>query len=370
MTDPRLAIAARRLSNQQLTGPPLAGAAAVVRHLGAVQAQEYPVARWSLGLRAEGLTEAAVDAALADGSVIRTHVMRDTWHLVAREDLRWIVALTRPRIRARNEVMHRRLGLDPALLTRTEAILVAALTERGQLTRKELGTVLADHGIEAEGPRLAYVLMHAELELVVCSGAMAGKQHTYALVDHRAGRTPTLERDEALAELARRYLASHGPATPRDLAWWASLTAADARRAVDLLGPELVRTEAGGRAYWEAASSPEPAPPLPRAHLLQGYDEYVISYSESRDVTDVDGLARATPWGGPMFTHALAIDGQVVGHWRRRLAATAMTVDLQLARSLDRGERAALAEAVERYGEFVGLPVRVAEPAAEDVATS
>jgi Winged helix DNA-binding domain len=324
-----------------------------------VQAQEYPVARWSLGLRAEGLSEAAVDEALADGTILRTHVLRDTWHLVAREDIRWIVELTRPRIRARNATIHRRLDLGPALLARAEAVILDALREHRALSRRQLAGALREHGIDAEGPRLAYVLMHAELALLVCSGPPAGKQHTYALVDERAGRSGSLEGDEALAELARRYFESHGPATPRDFAWWASLTAGEARRGAELLGAELVRTEAEGRTYWEAAAAPASAGPHPRAHLLQGYDEYVIAYSESRDVLDVQGLARVTPAGRAMYTHAIAVDGQIVGHWRRRLTAKAMTIDVQLARPLDRGERAALHEAVDRYGRFVGLPVRV-----------
>jgi DNA glycosylase AlkZ-like len=322
-----------------------------------VQAQEYPLARWSLGLRADGLTEPAVDQALADGEIVRTHVLRDTWHLVCRDDLRWLVELTRPRIRKRNETMHRRLGLDPALLVRTDAVIVEALAEQEALTRAQLASVLEERGVEARGPRLAYVLMHAELELLVCSGAMAGKQHTYALVEERVRNTKPLAHDDALAELTRRYFRSHGPATRKDLSWWASLTAADAARGIELAGDGLVRTESERRIYWAAPSSPEPLTPAPRAHLLQGYDEYVIAYSESRDVLDIGRLARVTPAGETMYTHAIVLDGQVVGHWRRRLTARTMAIDMQLGRPLDGDEQAALDAAVERYARFVGLPV-------------
>ena len=360
MSDGRPEIASKRLLNQRLTGAPLGDAAEVVRALGAVQAQDYPVARWSLGLRARGLSETAVDEALGAGDIVRTHVLRDTWHLVCRDDLRWMSELTRPRIQARNRTMHRKLGLEPALLARTDAILVDALGEHGALTRTELAAALRERGVEATGPRLAYVLMHAELEVLISSGPMQGKQHTYALVDERVRHSTSRPRDDALAALARRYFGSHGPATKRDLSWWASLTAADAARAIALLGAELERIEDGGRTYWSAGASPEPADSLVRAHLLQGYDEYVIAYSESRDVLDVRRLARVTPPGRSMFTHAIVLDGQVIGHWRRRLTARAVTIETQLARPLDAGEQAALDGAAERYGRFVGLPVDLA----------
>lgn len=358
MTDPRREIAARRLVNQRLAGAPLGGASEVVRWLGAVQAQEYPVARWSIGQRAAGLTEADVDSALADGQILRTHVLRDTWHLVAAEDIRWLVELTRPRIQARNATMHRRLGLEPRTLARTDALLLDALASHGRLTRRQLGSLLREHGVETESPRLAYILMHAELELLICSGGLDGKQQTYALLEERAEQAASLPREEALAELTKRYFTSHGPATPKDLSWWASLRIADARLGIELLGAELERMEVGGRTYWSRPSAAvRPATPAPRAHLLQGYDEYVNAYSESKDVFDIEGLARVVPQGQTMFTHAVLLDGQVVGHWRRRLTREAMTIDVQLAALLDGAGRDALDDAVERYGRFVGLPV-------------
>jgi hypothetical protein len=167
----------------------------------------------------------------------------------------------------------------------------------------------------------------------------------------------SLPHDEALAELTKRYFTSHGPATPKDFGWWASLKIADATLGIDLLGAELERVEVRGRTYWSRPSAARPAAPAPSAHLLQGYDEYVNAYSESNEVFDVEGLARVVPPGQTMFTHAVLLDGQVVGHWRRRLTREAMTIDVQLAVPLDRAGRDAVDEAVERYGRFVGLPV-------------
>jgi hypothetical protein len=248
--------------------------------------------------------------------------------------------------------MHRRIGLDSRLLSRTDALIVEALRADGRLTRKELASRLSEHGVEAAGPRLAYILMHAELELLICSGGLAGKQQTYALVDERATRTPARGRDDALADLARRFFTSHGPATAGDLAWWASLRVADARRAIELAAGAVERLEVEGRTYWSGSSEPGRLTAADRrAHLLQAYDEYVIAYSESRDVVDPLGLARRAS----AFTHALILDGQLVGRWRRRLTGRELAVDVQLARPLAGAKRAAIDEAVDRHGRFVGV---------------
>lgn len=349
--DLRLELARRRLVNQRLSSATTGSAADLVRHLGAVQAQEYPLARWSLGQRSRGLSEAAVDEALASGEILRTHVLRDTWHLVAAEDIRWLVELTRPRIRRRNEVMHRRLGLDAHTLARTDALLADAVAGGRALTRAEIRVLLRGHGIHADGPYLAYVLMHAELELVICSGGLDGKQQTYALLDERVGPTQPLRGDDALAELTRRYFSGHGPATVKDFAWWASLTVGDARRGIELAGPALVLTEAEGRAYWSASSPRRTRVARPVAHLLPSYDEYVVGYSESRDV------AGLRPGGGGRLEHLVLLDGQVVGAWRRTVTPRAMTIETKLVRELDEAERRALDETVERFGRFVALPV-------------
>jgi hypothetical protein len=356
VTDARHEIAARRLRNQRLSGPPLESVTDVVRWFGGMQFQEYPVARWSIGQRTTGVDEAAVDQALAAATVIRTHVLRDTWHLVASADLHWMMALTGPRIHQRNATMYRRCELDAQLLARTDGLIAAALADGQQLTRREIGALLADNGIAAEGLRLGYVLMHAEIELVICSGGLRGKQQTYALVDGRVPASPSMPRDQALAELVRRYFTSHGPATVKDMSWWSSLTIADINRGLELVGEALHATTVDGRTYWHGPNLPLRSGPA-RAHLLQGYDEYAIAYSESRDALAIDGQAGSVLGGDAMFTHAVVLDGQVIGHWRRRSSGRTVAIDVQLGRTLDATARSALDDAVQRYGDFVGLPI-------------
>jgi hypothetical protein len=369
LADPRHRIARLRLRNQCLaaSAPPGAGplgtAAEVVTWMGAVQAQEFPFACWSIGQRVKGggLDEAAVHAALARGEIVRTHVMRDTWHFIARDDARRLLRLTGPRIQARNGTMYRKLGLDAAQLAKTDGLLGDLLAGGVQLTRRALASELAQRGVEADGMRLGYILMHAEVEEVICSGARQGKHHSYAAFDDRVPSVAApFDRDRALADLVRRFFTSHGPATVNDFTWWSYLTVADARHGLALVGDELESAVIGDRTYWSAAGAATGAPArssAPRAHLLQVYDEYVIAYRQSRDLLDVDQLAGHRPGGQVMFLHAIVLDGQVVGHWRRLLTKTALTVETQAARPLGPSEAKAVDDAVTRYGAFVGRPV-------------
>ena len=215
-----------------------------MRWLGAVQAQQFDEAKWSLAERTHACTDADVEAAFARGEIIRTHVLRPTWHFVERGDVRWLLRLTRPRVHALNRYSYRMFELDASVLTRSHDVLAKTLADGEPRTRRELAERLAAAGIEADGPRLAYIVMHAELEELICSGPRRGKQQTYALLDHRAPPSPLdgLSRERALAELVRRYFRSHGPATIKDFTAWSSLTVADTR-----VGPRRRRHRARAR---------------------------------------------------------------------------------------------------------------------------
>ena len=192
------------------------------------------MAKWSVAQRARGVTDSAVDRAFADGAILRTHILRPTWHFVLPADIRWLLALSAPRVHALNASYYRKAELDRGLFARSEAALARALKRR-HLTRTELAVVLDRVGIRASGLRLAYILMHAELEAVICSGAPRGKQQTYASFDERVPPAKPLHRDEALAELTARYFTSRGPATVKDFARWCSLTVSDARAGVEMV---------------------------------------------------------------------------------------------------------------------------------------
>ena len=348
-------IAHRRMRNQRLWGPPFDSPQDVVGWLGAMQSQEFAVATWSVGQRAKGVDAAVMRRAFDDGVIVRSHFLRPTWHFALAEDIRWLLTATAPRVQALNAYYNRQHGIDEALAARTNAVIERALAGT-QLTRAELAAELGRAGVAASGPPLAYIIMRAELDGIAVSGAMRGKQHTYALLDERAPHAIRMGRDEALAELARRFFLSRGPATMRDLGRWASLTAAECRIGLEAVTPELNHELLDGRTYWFGSSSEgSTVPSRPRVDLVQGYDEIIMSYGESRDIL-VPDLPRPLYRERRLFLHAILLDGRVIGHWRHDPPGDSVAVETILLRPLDATETVALDAAVERYGRFLRVP--------------
>jgi hypothetical protein len=346
-----------RLGNQKLTRSAFRKPSDVVAWLGAVQAQDYPGARWALGQRAPGLTDAAVEAAFNEGAILRTHFMRPTWHFVTPADIRWMVALTAPRVHAVSAYYYRKSELDSGIFRRSRRALERALQSGRQLTRAELASVLRKARIPADGLRLNYLMMQAELDLVICSGARRGKQFTYALLDERVPPARFLMRDEALAELTRRYFTSHGPATVRDFVWWSGLTVRDAKAGLDMVRPALVREMIGDLTYWFAPSRSSAPPACPSAYLLPNYDEYLIAYKDRGHVAGPPGTGGEGLLGDLSFPHHLVVDGRLAGAWRRRLGAGSVRVEVHLYSRLTPASTRALASAARRYGEFMKTKV-------------
>jgi hypothetical protein len=352
-----------RLRNQRLWGHQLDEPEEVVRWLVAMQSQEFGPAKWAVGQRTTGATNAALDRAYADGAILRTHILRPTWHFVAAKDLRWLMALSGPRVHALNAFVDRRLELDESLVARTNARLAAAVGGGRHLTRTQLAFCLNDAGIPASGQRLAYIVMRAELDAVICSGPPRGKQHTYALFDERVPPGLSFDRDQALAELTERYFTSRGPATLKDFSRWSSMTLTDCRRGVELVATKLDHEVLDGRTYWFAASPPSvPSrePSSPRIDLVQIYDEYVMGYSESRDLIQPPGTSSSLFQGRVTFPHAILRDGRLVGRWRTVMIERSRLIETQLSRPFDPAEVKALGDAVQRYGAFIGKPVTLA----------
>ncbi|MGH2753662.1 MAG: winged helix DNA-binding domain-containing protein [Actinomycetota bacterium] len=348
-------IARRRMHNLGLVRSRFHSIEDVVGSLVAVQSQDYHPAKWSVASRSEGVDDAALDRAFAEGRILRTHLLRPTWHFVLPTDIRWLLELTAPRIHALNAYMYRQQELDDVTLKRSVEVIADALRGRVQLTRKEVAAVLEEAGIPLGGFRLGYILMNAELERVVCSGALKGKQHTYASFDERALDARSLDRDEAVAELVDRYFTSHGPATVKDFQAWSSLTIADIKRGLEIVGSRLASQVAGGLTYWFAASPPPPEVASPAVQLVQGYDEYIVGYRESKFLLDIRGVAGPMAGDRPAFNGVILVDDQVAGAWRRVQRKDSVAIESSLYRPFNRAERAALRAAADRYASFLGV---------------
>ena len=350
-------IARARLRNQRLTHPMAGKPADVVAWLGAVQAQDYGATRWNVGMRLRGATDASVEKAFNDGAILRTHVLRPTWHFVTPTDIRWMLALTAPRVHALCAPRYRRFGIDQAVFKRCDAVLTKALRGGNHLTREELHALFEKAGIATRGESLmSHLLMRAELDQVICSGPRKGKQFTYGLLDDRAPRAQTMHRADALAELARRFFQSRGPATVQDFARWSGLTVADATRGLSAVESALERETIGRRTLWFPSARRTRGTDLPTAHLLGIYDEYISGYKDRGEIIDRKHGNRLFAMGAAP-TRIVVINGRVIGTWSRAVGKrdTHLTWDLFV--RVSPAERKALEAARGRYLEFVGTPV-------------
>jgi hypothetical protein len=354
-------IARRRLANQHLTAAALATPADVVRHLGAVQAQDYSSAKWAVALRTRGMVgDSVVEQAVAGGWIIRTHVLRPTWHFVAPADIRWMLALTAPRVSAAMAHYNRKLELDDAVFRRSNAVLARALRDGKQLTRGELAAVLRRARINVEGSqRLGHLMMQAELDGVICSGARRGKQSTYALLEERIPPAAMPDRDEALLELTKRYFATRSPATAHDFAWWSGLAVADATKGIQMAGAAFERELVDGRAYWSDASLPSHGKTPVAVHLLPNYDEFFIGFRDRSAIGQRLKSSDLVTGGDALTAHVVVIDGQLVGGWKRTLTKNALVVELNVLTRLTAAEERAVERAARAYGDFLERPVEL-----------
>jgi hypothetical protein len=353
----RVDIVALRFANQHLAKQSVETASELVSRLGAVQAQDYPGAKWGIAQRTMAVTDADVERDISEGRILRTHSLRPTWHFVAAADLRWMLELTAPRVRAAVASYDRTLGIDVDVRRQTRNVLSQTLRGGRHLTRAELAEELAKNGIRSDGTqRLAHLMIHAELDGLICSGARRGKQFTYRLVDECVPPTKYLMRDVALHNLATRYFTTRGPATEEDFAWWSGLTRADARSAVTSV--ENIHSETiGSRTYWFVPARTTQRKPV--ASLLPAYDEYLVSYSD-RSATQ----RRVKPERvGERFSflgqYVIIVNGQLVGRWKSALGKAGLIVSIEPLTRLTRPELDAVEEQAKRFASFLGLPLEI-----------
>lgn len=340
----------RRLYHQRITHPPFKNAGEVVSWLGAMQGQDYLGTKWAFGLRLPGSTEADIDRAITNGTIMRTWALRGTLFYVAPADIHWILGLVAPRIIAGNALRYKQLELDEATLTRSTDIIAKALKDGQHLTRNELFDILQANGISTEGQRGVFMLQRAGLERLIYQGEMRRNVTTFKAL----GEGKTLPKDEALAELARRYFVSRGPATLADFVNWSGLLISEARAGLESIKSELVEETIDGQSYFLSPETPKP--PEHSLYLLPGFDEFVLGYKDRSAVLEPQFANAICPGGNGMFMSTIVIEGRIVGTWKRTLKKKTVEIALEPFRPLHADEMDVLAEAAERYGAFIGLP--------------
>jgi hypothetical protein len=348
-----------RLLNQQLAGSRRADAAEVVGALGAVQGQDYGAALWAIGARVPGLTEAALEQAIAERKIIRTWPMRGTAHFIAADDVRWMLELLATRVMAGTKRRREELELDDAIFARCRKVIKKALKGGGRITRPAFLGLLEREGISTKGGRNYHIPFHLAMEGLLCFGPREGKQHTFVLLDEWLPATRILKGEAALGEIALRYFTSHGPATLKDFIWWTGLKAAEARLAIEAAAPKLAKIAMENTDYWMPPTPVAANCEIPRAHLLPGFDEYLLGYTNRTAVLDPRHTPKIIPGNNGVFMPMLVLDGRIVGTWKRAVKKKAVVVKLLPFAKLKKGDQDAIAAAAELYGKFIALPVEV-----------
>jgi hypothetical protein len=346
----------QRLHNQRLNGQSFQTPDEVVRWFGAVQAQDYLGSLWAIGMRTQNATEVDVEQAIAERKIIRTWPMRSTLHFVPPEDVRWMLKLLTPRVIARSLARYRQLELDDAVFTRSRKLFERALRDGKQLSRGMMYEVLNEAGISTRQTRGLHVLGRLAQDGVICFGPRQGKQPSFVLLDEWVPTGKQMDREAALAELARRYFTSHGPATVHDFAWWSGLTLVDVRAGIALAKPNLTEDRINGQVYWRASSVPIKARSRSTAHLLPAFDEYTVAYKDRSMLVDPASLKLSDPVRS-ILGPAILMNGKLVGNWKRTFDKKSVTLSPVLFARVNPSEQRAFSNAAQEYGRFLGLPV-------------
>ena len=320
--------------------------------MGAVQAQDYAGAKWALGLRMQKSGDAAIEKAMAAGSIIRTHVLRPTWHFITPADAHWMIDLTAPRINAFSASRYRQLELDGPVFTQSNDALAKALEGGKQLTRDEVLAALNNAGIKTNDLRFIHLLMHAELDKVICSGGRQGKQFTYALFDDRVPAGAAIDKEQALAKLAERYFNSRGPATLHDFAWWGGITLTEAKTGLEAVKTRLNSVVVDGRMFWMPNEPGIISVKSRSAYLLPAFDEFAVAYADRTATVNARYTAQARH---VIFDPSIVVNNQVVGTWKRGLKKQGVDISLNLFGKITQLQKKRVEAAAARYRKFIGV---------------
>lgn len=348
-------IASLRLKNQQLVSTELKTPKQLVGWMGAIQAQDYNQAKWAIGVRMPHLTEDQIEDAFNKGDIIRTHLMRPTWHFVSADDIYWMLELTSPQIKAVLNSRHRELGITELLVNNSYLAIEEAINSNEQqaLTREELIEALDHAGIPTSHQFTAHLMLRAEIDGILCSGPLKGKKQTYALLSNRVPRKITLSKEEAAARLAKSYFLSHGPATLADFIWWSGLPAKSARNALDSIKNDFYSERIASETYWFSDSAVKKGKLKDSVYLLPAYDEFLISYkNRSASITEDDHKKAISSNG--IFRPVVLVNGQISGLWKKVIKKDRIVIETEYFRPHEDAEIQSIAKAADLFRHYAG----------------
>lgn len=350
-------IANTRLISQQIAATKFKTPKDIVGWMGAMQAQDFNMAKWAIGIRLNKITEKKVNEAISSGEIIRTHVLRPTWHFVSADDIYWMLELTAPRIKASMKSSNKQLELTDKIFFKTNSIIEKAFSGGKHLTRKEIIDEVKKAGISIADNRPAHILMNAELDGIICSGALQGKQTTYTSLTDRIKKPKALHKEEALYKMAARYFESHCPATISDFVWWSGLSVTEAKQAIELIKDNFFSEKIGAAEYWFPNSFSIPKKYKESLYLLPAFDEFLISYKDRSASIILEHQRKAFSNNG-IFWPVILENGQAVGIWKREIKKDTLLIETVFFGKKNKLSGTDLVKAADRLAKFLNLKTR------------
>jgi len=341
-----------RLYNQQIIGSKFRTPKEIVGWMGAMQAQDFSMSKWAVGVRLAGATDQTIASAIDNGEIMRTHLMRPTWHLTSSDDIYWMLELTTPQIKGVMKFRDKVLELDPAIYEKTNFIIGNALQGGKHLSREELTLELEMANIPTDYNKVSHFLMRAEIDELVCSGKTINHKSTFALLSERVPQVKRFSREESASKLALSYFLSHGPATLHDFIWWSGLPITLSRQALESIKSKLVSEKIGNQTFWFSDSLSIPLPDKNSVFLLPAYDEFTISYRDRTASLDLEMHTKAISSNG-IFRPIVVINGVVAGLWRKTTQKDKIRVEVNLFLPVSNVLKALIEEASLQYGNYL-----------------
>lgn len=345
-----------RLHNQGLAQNIFSRPGEVVSWLGAMQAQDYPGAKWALALRIPGATDDIIEQAIDNKEIVRSWSLRGTWHFMSPDDIRWILQIAASRISSLYASYYRKLGLDKAMLSKCYKVMEQNMRDGNLLTREEIAAALQKKKIATHDMRLSFMLLHAALHGLICHTSRRKKSFTFGLLDEWVPANQKMSLNEAITSLTKKYFISHGPATVQDFAWWSGLTVSEAKKGIDRAGTVLRCEVVDGVSYYMSADGYATGKPK-GVFLLPGFDEYFIAYKDRNLIMNTEYTRKMMAVKNGLYSNTIVVDGVIAGMWKRTINKDNINMELNLFEKLSAAKSRELDKAIKEFGKFAGLPV-------------
>ncbi|MFV0418936.1 MAG: winged helix DNA-binding domain-containing protein [Dysgonomonas sp.] len=312
-----ISITNMRLVSQQLITADFKTPREIIAWLGAIQAQDFSMAKWGIGARLPGITDKEVEDAMNKGEFVRTHILRPTWHFVSRDDIHWMLQLSAPRLKGIYKTYDKYLDITPDFITKTNSLISKILDKEPHQTRQDIGAKLQEEGIECDNRRMTHIMSWAELEGIVCNGTVKGTKQTYDLLENRVPKPNIIfDKNESLYKLAYKYFRSHGPATLQDFVWWSGLTTTEAKKAIEFIKSDFIFETIGLQTYIFHELCARYIPNRDTIHFLPAFDETFVSYKDRTEILPLEHQKKVIVSNG-VFHPTISKNGEIIGTWKK-----------------------------------------------------